>query len=90
MPATVLEKFNAPTAAPLQAVGLAGTLATGVGLTVMLKVVVAPVQPLAVGVTTILPVMAEMPALVPANAGMLVTPVADVASPMALLLFVQL
>jgi len=60
----------------------------GVGLTVMVKVWAALVQPLLVAVTLKLPAIGELPELVAVNAAIL--PVPDVVVPMAALLLVQL
>ena len=57
------------------------------GLTVIVNVIGAPVQPLAVGVTVIVPLIAVTPALVAVKLGIL--PVPDAPRPMAVLLLVQ-
>jgi hypothetical protein len=59
----------------------------GVGLTVIVKLDVVPVQPLAVGVIVIVALMDDVVALVAVNDGMSPDPLA--ARPMAALLFVH-
>jgi hypothetical protein len=75
-------------AVPLHTVWLEGAVTAGVGFTVTVKLCAVPAQPLAEGVTVMVPAMAEVPPLVPVNAAML--PVPDAPRPMAGLLFVQL
>ena len=91
VPAIVPVKFTGAVCAPGQTDWLAGWLTVGVGLTVIVNVVVAPVQvvpPLVkVGVTTIVPVIGAMPAFVDVK-DMLPVPLAP--KPMAVLLLVQL
>ena len=58
-----------------------------VGLTVMVKVLIGPTQPAAVGVMLMVDVMGVVPGLVAVNDG--IFPIPDVASPMAALLLVQ-
>ena len=74
--------------------GVAGQLmwlppvgASGIGLTVMVKLTGVPVQPLAAGVTCMVPVMGAVVKLVAVKADML--PVLPVAKPMPALVFVQ-
>jgi hypothetical protein len=62
-------------------------LIDGVGLTVIVKFWLAPVQPDADGVTMMVPAMADVPAFVPMKDAIL--PVPDEASPMEVLLLVQ-
>ena len=81
-------KFTASVAAPLHLVWSAGLATVGVGLTVMVKETGVPGQPLAVGVTVIVAVMAAFVALVAVNEEM--SPVPLAANPMAVLEFVQL
>ena len=60
----------------------------GVGLTAMVKVLDAPVQPFSIGVTVIVDMLVTAPLFCALNAGMLPLPVA--ASPMDGLLLVQM
>jgi hypothetical protein len=83
----LLLKVNAPVPLPLHTVKLAGTVTTGGGLTVILKFDAVPLQPLADGVTVIVPVIAADPLLVAINAAILPVPVE--ASPIPVLLFIQ-
>ena len=59
----------------------------GVGLTVMVKVVDAPVQPFAEGVTVIVEIITVEPVLITVKAGILPVPLA--VKPMLGVLFVQ-
>ena len=88
VPATVPVKFTAAVAAPLQSVWLTTAATLALGLTVIVNVIGAPVQPLADGVTVIVPLIAVVPALVATKLGMF--PVPDAARPIAVLEFVQL
>jgi hypothetical protein len=63
-------------------------LAVGVGLTVIVNVLEAPAQPLADGVTVIVPEIGDVPVFFAVKAGML--PVLPAPRFMAVLLFVQL
>jgi hypothetical protein len=64
-------------------VGAAGTL-----LTVMVKLCGVPVQPFAEGVTVIVATAGVLPLFIPLKAG--ISPVPEAASPMLVLLLVQL
>ena len=79
---------TASVVAPLHFVWSAGLSTVGVGLTVMVKETGVPGQPLAVGVTSIVPVIAVFPVLVAVNEA--ISPVPLAAKPMAVLVFVQL
>jgi hypothetical protein len=63
-------------------------LTVGVGLTLILKVWAVPEQPLAEGVTVIVPDIADVPVFFAVKEAILPEPLA--ASPIAVLLFVQL
>lgn len=81
-------KAGMVTDAPSQIVWLAGAVAVGNGLTVIVNVWAVPGHPATVGVTVIVAVTGDAVALVAVNAPMLPVPLA--AKPMAVLLFVQL
>ena len=81
-------KFTAVVGAPLHTGWSAGLSTVGVGLTVMVKETGVPGQPFAVGVTSIIPVIAAFVALVAVNEA--ISPVPLAAKPMAVLSFVQL
>ena len=81
-------KFTAVVEAPLHTGWSAGLSTVGVGLTVMVKETGVPGQPLAVGVTSIVPVIGVFPVLVAVNEAIFPVPLA--ANPMAVLVFVQL
>ncbi len=85
-PAGVLVNAAGETLPPHCAI-LAGTFATGVGLTVITYVSVTPIQPFNVGVTTIEPVSTVDPALVAVKLGWF--PVPDAPNPIAVFEFVQ-
>ena len=78
--------------APLHSIWLAGWLTTAVGFTVIVKLLVGPLQlmpPLVnVGVIVIVAVCGVVPVLIATNDGIVAVPLA--ASPMLVLLFVQL
>lgn len=88
MPVTPPPNVMAVVAAPLQSVWLATAFTVGRGFTVIVNVVGAPGQPLAVGVTVMVAVTGAVPALVAVNEPMLPTPLAP--KPMDGVLFVQL
>ena len=73
---------------PLHNTWLAGVLSAGVGLTVILKLMLLPLQPFADGVTTIAASWGVSPVLLAVKEAILPTP-AD-ASPMEPALLVQL
>ena len=73
---------------PLHFVWSAGLLTVGVGSTVMVKETSVPGQPLIVGVTSIVPVIAAFVAFVAVNEA--ISPVPLAGNPMAVLSFVQL
>ena len=73
VPGVGLVKAVAGMVAPLQTAKLEGTVTVGVGFTVMVYVEEVPGQPLAEGVTVIVPEIGEEPALVAVNAGTLPT-----------------
>ena len=81
-------KLTASVGAPLHTVWSAGLSTVGVGLTVMVKETGVPVQPLNVGVTSIVPLIGEIVVLVIVNGAM--SPVPPAAKPIAVLVFVQL
>ena len=87
MPITLLLKPTAAFVPPLQTTWFAGTLAIGVGFTVILKVVAVPAQPLAVGVIVMVAVTGISVLLVAVNA--LISPIPFAAKPIEVLLFVQ-
>jgi hypothetical protein len=84
---TVPLKFTAFVVAPAHSVWSALEFTVGLGFTVMLKLFVAPVQPLAVGVTTIVAVTGVTPVFVAVKE--LIFPVPLAARPMVVLLFVH-
>ena len=81
-------KFTAVVGAPLHTGWSVGLSTVGVGLTVMVKETGVPGQPLAVGVTSIIPLIAVFPVLVAVNEA--ISPVPLAPNPMAVLSFVQL
>ena len=81
-------KLTASVAAPLHLVWSAGLVTVGVGSTVMVKETGVPGQPLIVGVTSIVPVIAALVELVAVNEPIFPVPLA--ANPIAVLVFVQL
>ena len=86
-PAGVLAKVLIGTAVPAQKVKLGSGVATGNGLTVIVKLLGNPTQVPKVGVTDIVPVMGAAVPLVAPKAGMLPLPLAP--KPMAVLELVQ-
>jgi hypothetical protein len=88
VPDTPLLKLSAAWVAPLQSVCPGGTTTLGLGNTRMPKFWDVPTQPLAVGVTVIVAVTEEVPLLAAIKDAILPAPVA--ASPMDMVLFVQL
>ena len=88
VPETVSLKLTEPVVVPLQTVWSGGSLTVGVGFTVKVKDWGVPVHPLAVGVTVMVAMIGLLVELVAANDAILPLPLA--ASPMAVLLFVQL
>lgn len=91
-PVVGLLNTTAAVGAPLQTVWLATGFTTGTGLTVIVNVLDGPVQltpPLVnTGVTTIVPTLGALVAFCPLKLGISPTPAA--ASPIVVLLFVQL
>jgi hypothetical protein len=87
VPLTGLPKLTDEVFAPLHKVWLLMVFTVGVGFTVMLKVVAAPVQPLADGVTVIVPEIGALVVLVAVNAEMFPVPLAP--KPIAVFVFVQ-
>jgi hypothetical protein len=87
VPATVPLKVTAAVAAPLHKVWLATAVTFALGLTVIVNVIGAPVQPLADGVTVMVPLIAVAAALVAVKLGMFPLPLA--ARPIAGLELVQ-
>ena len=83
----MLANVTAEVAAPLQSVWLTGVVTVGVGFTVMVNVCVAPVQPIADGVTVTTPAIGAALLLVAVNAAML--PVPDEARPIAVFVLAQ-
>ena len=81
-------KFTAVVVAPAHTVWLPGLLTVGTGLTVMVKVWAVPVQPLADGVTVMVPVTGVEPVLAAVKAPIFPLPLPP--SPMEVALFVQL
>ncbi len=86
-PAGVLAKVVLGIVVPAHCTMGVIALTVGLGLTVIVNVVGAPVQPANVGVTEIVLVMAELVAFVAVNAGKFPVPLAP--NPIAVLLFVQ-
>ncbi len=86
-PVGVLVKLVAATTPVLQTVTLAGTVAVGIGLTVMVKVEAVPVQPFKTGVTVIVPVIGVEPLFVAVKEG--IFPVPLDANPILVLEFVH-
>ena len=87
MPLTVPLNVTPVVAVPLHTVWLAIDPTVGVGLTVIVKLCVAPGQPLAVGVTVITAIAGVVVVLVAVNDRILPVPVD--ARPMLVLVFVQ-
>ena len=81
-------KFTAVVKAPLHTGWSAGLSTVGVGLTVMVNDTAVPGQPLAVGVTSTVPVIAAFVEFVAVNEAIFPVPLAP--RPIAVLLFVQL
>jgi hypothetical protein len=88
VPGVVLVKFAADTAAPVHKLMFDGTVTVAVGFTVILKEAAVPLQPLAEGITEIVPIIGADPVLVPIKLEILPVPLA--ASPMATLVLVAL
>ena len=88
VPVTVPLKLITEVEAPLQTTWLAGSTTVGVGFTVMVKVSVGPVHPLAEGVTLMVATTGVDPVFTAANETMLPLPLA--ARPMEGWLLVQL
>lgn len=88
VPATAPVKVTAAVDAPRHSVWLATAFTVGVGFTVIVKLCGVPVQVAAVGVTVIVAVCTVVPVLVAVKLGIL--PVPPAASPMLVLLLVQL
>ena len=80
-------KFIASVAALLHLIWSSGLVTVGVGFAVMVKVAGVPEQPLAVGVTMIVPVIVAVPVLVIGNEAIVPVPLAG--NPIAVLEFVQ-
>jgi len=87
VPATVPVKLIAAVAAPLQSVWFVTGPTVALGFTVIVNVIGAPVHPLALGVTVIVPDIAVVPALVAVKLGMFPVPLAP--RPIAVLEFVH-
>jgi len=87
-PAGLLVKLKEDTVAPEHTEELAGTVATGVGLTEIVYVDDVPEQPFRIGVTVIVAEITEAEELVAVKAGTLPLPLAS--SPIAVLELVQL
>ena len=83
----LLVKFTAVVVALLHTVWSEGLMAVGVGSTVMVKVSGEPVQPLAVGVTSMVPLMAALVELVAVKAA--ISPLPLTAKAIAVLSFIQ-
>ena len=88
MPLTVPLNATATVGELLQVVWLVTDETVGVGFTVIVKLCGLPLQPLATGVTVIVPVVATVPLFKAVNEA--IVPVPVVASPILPLLFVQL
>ena len=88
MPATKPVKFAAAVNVPLHTTWSATWVAVGVGLTVMEKVLVAPLHVFEAGVTVMKAVTGILPAFVALNAAILPAP--DDARPMLDAVLVQL
>ena len=88
MPVTAPVKFTGEVAALLHTTWLTGATTSGVGLTVTVKVCIAPVQLFAEGVTVIIPVVGALVILVAVKEAIFPAPV--VVRPIPGLLFVQL
>lgn len=87
-PAGVLVKALPATGVPVHTPKLEGTVTVGVGFTVMVYVDGVPVQPAELGVTVIVPLIGELPALVAVKVGMFPLPLA--AKPIEVFELVQL
>ena len=87
MPATAPLKTTGVDAVPVHTVWLAIAATVGVGFTVMAKLAGVPAQALAVGVTVMVPVIADALPFVAVKAAILPEP--EVTRPIAVLLFVQ-
>ena len=85
MPATAPVNIIAFVVEPLHNVWLLTVLTEGVGLTVIVKLVAPPGQPLAEVFTVIVAVMGELPLLTAVNE--LISPVPEAAKPILVLLF---
>ena len=81
-------KLIAAVLAPLHKVWSGTIFTVGVGFTVIVKVTGVPGQPFATGVTVTVEVTGAEPALVPVNGA--ISPEPEAASPVAVLLLVQL
>jgi hypothetical protein len=88
VPLTAPVKFTAVVVAPLHNTWLDTVFTVGVGLTVISKVAELPVQLLADGVTVTVAVTGALVVLAAVNAAILPVPLA--ASPIEVVLFVQL
>jgi hypothetical protein len=88
VPLTVPVNVSAGMAVPLHTVCAEGTVTSGVGLTVMVKLCAVPIQPAAVGVTVMAALSGTMPVLTAVKAAMLPLPVAP--RPTVVLLLDQL
>jgi hypothetical protein len=80
---------TAVVATPLHTVWFDGAVTAGVGLTVTVKLCGVPAQPLADGLTVMVPAMADVPLFVPVNAPMPAAVVGPEPRPMAVLVFTQ-
>ena len=87
VPATDPERTVAGTTSPLQTTWFVGSFAVGTVLTVIAKVTGVPAQPLAEGVTVIVPEILAFVVLVAVNAVMSPFPLAG--KPMSVFEFVQ-
>ena len=88
VPLTVLTKLTGEIASPLQTVWLPTELRTGVGLTLIVNITAAPLQPFAIGVTEMIARIGDEVLFIPVNDGMFPVPLA--ARPIEGLSFVQL
>lgn len=87
VPVTGLPKFIVLLVSPLHKVIAAVESTVGVGFTIILKLESGPIQPLAVGVTVTVAVLAVVPVLVAVNERMSPVPLPD--KPMDVLSFTQ-
>ena len=87
VPAIGLEKATAAVLVPLHTVWLLMLFTVGAGFTVMVKELVGPVQPLAVGVTVTVAITGALPVLVAVKEAMF--PLPEAARPMEASLFVH-